>query len=207
LSYLTVLLSVMAVHMVVLVSPGPAFLIVTQTSIGHSRRQGVLTALGVSCATFLWSSAALLGISLFLETTAWLYQGMKLLGGAYLIYLGVESWRHAGKKPNPKVEMSLISSGWRSFRVGFITNLTNPKAVIFFSSIFASLLPSQLPLWMRAAAAGVVVFDALWWHVALAFTFSTRPAQQLYAKAKRALDLFAGGFLILVGARLMLSKK
>ncbi len=205
--YLTVLLSIMAVHMVVLVSPGPAFLIVTQASIGHSRRQGVLTALGVSCATFLWSSAALLGISLFLETTAWLYQGIKLLGGAYLIYLGVESWRHAGNKPNPKVKMSLMSSGGHSFRVGFITNLTNPKAVIFFSSIFASLLPPQLPLWMRAAAVGVVVFDALWWHVALAFTFSTRPVQHLYIKAKRSLDLLAGGFLVFVGVRLMLSKE
>lgn len=205
-SYVIVLLSVMAVHMVVLISPGPAFFVVTQTSISRSRREGVLTALGVSCAALLWSSAALLGVSLFLETTAWLYQGMKLLGGAYLIYLGFKSWRNAGKKPSSAVETSPTSSGWRSFRVGFITNLSNPKAVIFFGSIFASLLPPHLPLWMRAAAVGVIVFDALWWHVALALTFSTHPAQQLYAKAKRTLDYIAGGFLLFVGTRLVLSK-
>lgn len=205
-SYVLVLLGVMAVHMVVLVSPGPAFLVVTQTSISRSRREGVLAALGVACAALLWSSASLLGVSLLLETTAWLYGAMKLLGGAYLVYLGVKSWRNAGGEPRLAVGASLGSSGRRSFRVGFITNLSNPKAVIFFSSIFASLLPPQLPLWMHAAAVGVIVFDALWWHVALALTFSTRPAQQLYAKAKRTLDYIAGGFLVFVGTRLMLSK-
>ena len=205
-SYLTVLLSVMAVHVVAMVSPGPNFLVVTQTAIGHSRREGVLTALGVACAAFLWSSAALLGVSLLFETTAWLYRGMKLLGGAYLIYLGVQSWRYAGRPPLLSAETPLGSS-WRLFRLGFVTNLTNPKSAIFFSSIFATLLPAQLPFWVRAAAVGVIVFDALWWHVVLAFTFSTRPAQQFYIKAKRSLDRFTGAFLVLVGARLMLSRE
>ena len=206
-SYVVVLLSVMAVHSVVMISPGPTFLVVTQTSISRSRREGVWTALGVACAAFLWSAAALLGVSLFLETTAWLYQGMKLLGGAYLIYLGIKSWRSAGKQPKSAAEASPTASGRRSFRIGFITNLSNPKAVIFFSSIFASLLPPHLPLWMRAAAVGVIVFDALCWHVALALAFSTRPAQQLYTKAKRTLDYVAGGFLILIGTRLVLVRK
>lgn len=206
-SHLMVLLSVMAVHVVVMVSPGPNFLVVTQTAISRSRREGVITALGVSCAAFLWSSAALLGVSLLFETTAWLYQGMKLLGGAYLIYLGIRSWRHAGNPPRLSAEVLSALSSWRSFRVGFVTNLANPKSAIFFSSIFAALLPAQLPVWVRAAAVGVIVFDALWWHVALALTFSTRPAQHLYMKAKRSLDFLAGGFLMLVGARLMLSRE
>lgn len=204
-SYLTVLLSVMAVHTVAMVSPGPNFLVVTQTAISHSRREGVLTALGVSCAALLWSSAALLGISLLFETTVWLYQVLKVLGGAYLIYLGIQSWRYAGRPPLLSAETPPDSS-WRLFRVGFVINLTNPKSAIFFSSIFATLLPAQLPVWVRAAAVGVIVFDALWWHVALAFTFSARPAQQLYIKAKRSIDLFAGTLLVFIGARLMLSK-
>ena len=140
-SYLTVLLSVMAVHVVAMISPGPNFLIVTQTAISHSRREGVLTAFGVSCAALLWSSAALLGISLLFETTVWLYQGLKVLGGAYLIYLGIQSWRYAGRPPQLSAKTP-PGSNWRLFRVGFVTNLTNPKSAIFFSSIFATLLPA-----------------------------------------------------------------
>jgi len=82
---LAVLGSLMAVHIVAMMSPGPNFFIVTQTSVTRSRREGVLTALGITCAAALWSGAAILGISLLFETTAWLYASVKVLGGAYLI--------------------------------------------------------------------------------------------------------------------------
>ncbi len=206
-SYLVVLLSVMAVHVVAMASPGPNFLVVTQTAIGRSRRDGILTALGIACAALIWASAALFGLSLLFETTAWLYFGVKLFGGAYLIYLGVQSWRRANKPLVLAKKVPVALSGWRSFRVGFTTNLANPKSVIFFGSIFAALLPPHLPAWVRVIAVMIIVFDALWWHSALALAFSTRPAQQLYAKAKRALDLVAGGFLMLIGVRLMLSRE
>lgn len=197
----------MAVHVVAMASPGPNFLVVTQTAISRSRRDGVLTALGVACAALIWASAALFGLSLLFETTAWLYFGVKLFGGVYLIYLGMQSWRRANKPLMLDIRAPVVLSGWRSFRVGFTTNLANPNSAIFFGSIFAALLPPHLPVWVRVAAVAMIVFNALWWHSALALAFSTRPAQQLYAKAKRVLDLVAGGFLILIGARLMLSRE
>lgn len=203
---LTILGSILAVHLVAMISPGPNFFVVTQTSVTRSRREGVLSALGVAAAAALWSGAAVLGVSLLFETTAWLYAVVKVLGGAYLIYLGLRSWRRAGMLLAAPAQVRTPPSGWRAFRVGFTTNLTNPQSVVFFGSIFAALLPAGSPVWLRAAAVGVVVFNALWWHLTLALAFSTRRVQGVYGALKRPLDYLLGGVLVLLGARLVLSR-
>lgn len=206
-SYGTVLLSVLAVHTVAMVSPGPNFLIVTQTAVSRSRREGVFAALGIVAAGVVWPSAALLGVELIFTATPWLYWSIKLFGGAYLIYVGIKSWRQAGCVPADSGDGAAGVSAWRAFRLGFITNVANPKAAIFFGSIFAAVLPPQLPLWMHAAVIAVVLGNALWWYTGLALFFSTPRAQRGYLKAKRTLDYLTGGFFIFVGVRLMLSKE
>lgn len=207
-SYLAVLGGVMAIHLAAVVSPGPNFLIVTQTSIRSSRQGGLISALGVATAAAIWSSAALFGISVLFETAAWAYSTLKLLGGAYLIYLGVQSWRHAkeplllrAEKPGQTV------SRWRYFRSGLVTNLTNPKSAIFFGSIFATMLAPSLPVWVRGAAVGIIVVDAFLWYALMAVVFSTRRAQDLYARAKRPIDRIVGSFFAVLGLRLMLSSR
>lgn len=206
-AYGATLLSILAVHFLAMVSPGPNFLIVTQTAISRSRREGLLTAVGVACAAVFWSGAALLGLQLLFETTTWFYRVVKVLGGAYLVYLALTMWLGAGRMPTSALGVAASPSNWRAFRTGFVTNITNPKSAVFFGSIFASFLPPNLPAWVRAAAMGLIVFNVLWWHLALALTFSAPPAQRVYLRAKRGLDYLTGSFLLLVGVRLMLSRE
>lgn len=207
-SYFAVLGSVMAIHLAAVISPGPNFLIVTQLSIRDSRYSGLFSAWGVVLASVIWSSAALVGVSVLFETATWLYVALKLLGGAYLVYLGVQGWRNSNKPVISNVEeLARPPSKWRAFRMGFITNLTNPKAVIFFGSIFAALLAPSLPAWVRGAAVGIVFFNALCWYMLVAVVFSTRKVQHVYAQAKRHIDRAVGGFLALLGLRLMLSSR
>ena len=204
-SHLALLGSIMVLHLAAVVSPGPNFIIVTQTSIRNTRRSGLVSASGVALASALWAVAVLSGVSVLFETAAWLYVTLKLLGGAYLVYLGVQSWRHAKEplviKTTEPVEND---SSWHSFRLGF---MTNPKAVVFFGSIFAALLTPSLPLWVRAMAVGVVLFNALWWYSLVAVMFSAVKVQRAYARAKRHIDRVMGGFLILLGFRLMFSSR
>ena len=203
-SHLALLGSIMALHLAAVVSPGPNFIIVTQASIRSTRRSGLVSASGVALASASWAVAALSGVSVLFETAAWLYATLKLLGGAYLVYLGVQSWRHAKEPLVINVtEPVKNDSSWHSFRIGFMTNLTNPKAVVFFGSIFAALLTPSLPLWVRAMAVGVVFFNALWWYSLVAVMFSVVKVQRAYARAKRHIDRVVGGFLALLGFRLM----
>ena len=201
--------SIFAVHVLAMISPGPNVLVVTQTAISQTRRAGIGTALGVAIGSTIWSSAALFSLSVVFAQFAWLYGGLKLLGGVYLLYLGIRLWRAADHRP-PAPSSSThttVHTDWQAFRLGLLTNLTNPKAVVFFGSIFAALLTPALPLWVRLAAIGIVAVDATGWHVALACFFSTRRAQQIYRRIKGWLDRAAGVALAFLGLRLMLPSR
>ena len=207
-SYLTLLGTIMAIHLAAVVSPGPSFLVISQTSIRDTRRYGLISAAGVALGSALLAVAALFGVSVLFETAAWLYGALKLLGGAYLVYLGVQSWRHAKEPLVARAEGPVgHNTPWRAFRTGFLTNLTNPKAVVFFGSIFASLLTPSLPLWVRGAAVGVILFNNLWWFALVAVLFSTSKVQRAYARAKHHIDRVVGGLLALIGLRLMFTSR
>jgi RhtB (resistance to homoserine/threonine) family protein len=208
-SFLIVLGSITAVYLMAAASPGPNFLIVTRTSAGLSRRAGVLTALGVATTGAIWSGAAVLGLSFVFERFVWLYGVLKLLGGAYLIYLGVKTWLGAADPPDISAERFEIQAaeGWRYFWMGALTNLTNPKAAVFFGSIFTALLPPAAPGWLQVSAVLVVVVNSVWWHCALALPFSTGAAQLVYRRAKLWIDRASGGVMALLGVRLVLSSR
>lgn len=209
-NYAVVLGGIFAVHVLAMISPGPNVLIVTQTAICHTRRAGILTALGVAIGSAVWSSAALFGLSVVFAQFAWLYGGLKVLGGMYLLYLGFRLWRAADQHPLVPPSSSThatVRTDWQALRLGLLTNLTNPKAVIFFGSIFAALLAPALPMWVKLAAVVIILVDAIGWHVALACFFSTRHIQYVYRHIKRWIDRTAGVALALLGLRLMLPSR
>src|SRR5690349_4105243 len=94
-SYLVALAGIGAVQLMAAMSPGPAFLVVSRISVGESRRAALGAAFGVATAAFIWAVAATLGMHILLAEAAWLYGTLKLIGGIYLVWLGIQSWRHA----------------------------------------------------------------------------------------------------------------
>ena len=205
-NYAVVLSSIFAVHVLAMISPGPNVLMVAQTALRHTRRAGIATAIGVATGSTIWSSAALLSLSVVFAQFAWLYDGLKLLGGTYLLYLGIKLWRTADHNflIPPSSMYASVHTDWQALGLGLLTNLTNPKAVIFFGSIFATLLTPTLPTWVKLSAIGIIVMNAACWHVALACLFSTRRAQQSYRRIKPGVDRVAGASLTYLGLHLML---
>lgn len=202
-----VLGSVFAVHVLAMVSPGPNVLVVTQTAASETRRAGVCAALGIAAGAALMSSAALAGLSVVLTQFAWLHAALRLVGGAYLIYLGAKLWRGAGA---PAAALSgatangVPQTDWRAFRLGLATNLTNPKALLFYGSVFAALFAPDTPPWLKLAAVAIIAVNSTGFHVALACLFSTPRAQAGYRHIKPWVDRVAGTGLALLGLRLML---
>ena len=204
-SYLGVLGTVLAVHALAMVSPGPNVLVVTQTAASETRRAGVFAALGIAAAAALLSSAALLGLSVVPTRLAWLHTMLGVVGGGYLLYLGVRLWRAA----DSPAAFSSAASGvartdWRAFRLGLATNLTNPKALLFYGSVFSALLAPDAPPWIKLAAVGIIAVNSTAFHVALACLFSTPRAQAGYQRIKPWVDRIAGAGLAALGVRLML---
>ncbi len=206
--HLVTLLGIALALLLVAMSPGPAFIVVSQQALTRSRNAGVVTALGVSVGSVIWVVLVVLGIAVLMAEAAWLYGLMRLIGGAYLIYLGVQLWRGAGA---PLVEASRIDAAgstlWRTFWRAILIQMLNPKAAVFFGSVFLTMLAPGAPVWLKGAALGLVFVIEFGWYFVVATTFSSKPARRIYGNAKAWLERGAGAWLALFGMKLALSDR
>jgi RhtB (resistance to homoserine/threonine) family protein len=196
------LLTVAAVHWVAMASPGPNVLLVAQTAMSRGRREALAAAAGVASGALLLSGAAALGLGLLVEGAAPLRTAIQLAGAAYLVYLGVQIWRSAGRPLVVAPAGPRRASLARDFRRGLLTNLTNPKALVFFGSVLAPTLDVGESGWVGIAAVVVIAVDALIWHSLLAVAFARPGVQRGYGRAKTTIDRAVGGLLALIGVRL-----
>ena len=114
----------------------------------------------------------------------------------------MQLWRHA-RDPLPEIPVgpAARTTGWQGFLRALLLQLGNPKIMVFFGSIFLSLLPQNLPVWMDAAVLAIVALNEFTWFALLALLFSGGPARAFYRRAKFWLDRFMGGALALLGLR------
>ena len=203
--YVVALLGLSVVHLLAVASPGPSTVLVIQTSAVAGRRGGLLAALAMMAGALVWATAALFGLQALFARFDWLYLAFRIGGAIYLIYLAIQLWRHA-RDPLPEIPAGMIcrAGGWQGFLRALLLQLSNPKIMVFFGSIFLSLLPANLPAWMDATVLAIVAFNEFVWFAILALLFSGGPARAFYRRAKFWLDRFMGGALALLGLRLAL---
>ena len=202
------LLPLVGVWAIALVSPGPDVLATARYATARSRRDGMLVGLGVTSAIGLWATASLLGLGVLLARVSWLYDIVRLAGAAYLAYLGVRALlaaRSSGRRETVAEEAEPVTgdrSGWSLWRVGFLTNIGNPKAAVFFGSLFGAFLPAQPSMWLQAAVLVGMVLMAVTWFTGVACLFSLAPFARGYRRAKRGIDVATGCLFIALAGRL-----
>ena len=190
-------------------SPGPSFIMVARTAIASSRADGLAAALGMGMGGVLFAGVALLGLHVVLGTVPWLYLGLKALGGAYLILLGYLIWRGA-RKPLRFAEWAIDdrpSTFLRSFGLGLLTQVSNPKTAVVYASIFVSLLPREIPLSVTLMLPLLIfVIEASWYSI-VAFALSVSSARAAYLRSKAWIDRAAGGVMALLGIKLIIDNR
>ncbi|WP_428483798.1 LysE family transporter [Rhodopila sp.] len=203
----TVVLGALAVlWLAALVAPGPDFLLVIRLSITQGRAAAISAALGIAAGIAAWGVAGFFGIRAMFVASPWLYVAFKVGGGAYLMLLGfrllVSSWRptvsrHQATGPGPV---------GHPFRLGLLTNLANPKAPLFVSSLFAATLPAHSPAMLGVAAVGLMFALTVIWYVLVARVLTIRRVADAFGRARRWIDRAAGLAFIGFGTRLMLDR-
>jgi len=199
------LLGLAVVHLLAVASPGPSTVLVVQTA-AISRRRGLISAFAMMLGALAWASAALFGLQALFAQFAWLYVVFQVAGGLFLVYLAAMIWRHA-RDPLPEIEVLAGGSDWQVFARALLLQLGNPKIMVFFGSIFLSVLPHDMPAWMQVTVLALVAFDEFTWFALLALTFSGDAARAFYSRAKFWIERFMGGALALLGLRLALSAR
>ena len=203
-SELLTLISIGAIQLLAVISPGPSFLITARTAVAQSRTDGVKVALGLGAGTVIWSSAALLGLNAVFHAVPVLFMAMKIAGALFLLYIAYMIFRHAAEP------LKIEGGGERlahPFLKGFLTQIANPKVAVFFGSIFIAMLPANVPLWMVLALIFIVSFNEVWWYTVVALFFGSGPVRSFYLRAKAWIDRVTGLFLGALGLRLLWSAR
>jgi RhtB (resistance to homoserine/threonine) family protein len=190
------------VHMLAVMSPGPSFLITARTAVAHSRADGIKVAVGLGAGTIVWSAAALLGLNVLFHQFHWLFIGMKVAGALFLLWIAVQIFQHAAD-PVELNDEGNHASGRSALLHGLLTQISNPKVVVFFGSIFVAMLPREIPRWMIVALIAIVTMNEIVWYSLVSLFFGSSPVRRFYLRAKRWIDRATGAFLGLLGLRLL----
>jgi threonine/homoserine/homoserine lactone efflux protein len=191
---------VAAAHLLAAMSPGPSFVLSARTASSEGVRPALALALGFGIGAAAWAAAALLGLALVFEAAPWVLVALKVVGGAYLVWIAWGLWRRA-REPMPAPEPGAAPQGFgAALRRGLLVQLANPKVSIFFGAVFVGLVPEGAPLAAKALLLATVLVVETAWYVLVAWAFSTAPARAGYARWKTALDRAFGGALATFGA-------
>ena len=190
------------------ITPGPDTFYILGRSIAQGRRAGVLSALGISCGCVVHTLAAALGLSVILSTSAGAFVALKLIGAAYLVYLGVRMWRD--QSPSPEAPTAADrSNDWGLFWSGMLTNVLNPKVALFFLAFLPQFVDPAAPSKFAAFLflGGVFIVNGTAWCLFLALAASTL-SKRLRARSSfaSAMKRATGAVFIALGIKLAVSK-
>lgn len=207
---LSAFLTVVVVHLLAVISPGPDFAMVTRNSLIYSRRAGVFTAAGLGLGIGVHVAYSLMGIGLVISRSVVLFSIIKWVGAAYLIYLGYTSLR--SKRNSAAVEETAAVSAealsdLRAMRIGFLTNVLNPKATLFFLALFTQVIDPATPLWVQLVYGIEMMFATFAWFSLVALTFSNAYLKSKIQSVQHYIERVTGAVLIALGLKLALASK
>jgi threonine/homoserine/homoserine lactone efflux protein len=195
----TELLAFIGVAVVVIVTPGQDTALTVRNTLAGGRGAGVRTAAGVVAGQAVWALAASAGVTALLVASEPAFLALKLIGAAYLVYLGVASLIAAVRGSSGEHDGAAPRDDGRELRQGLLSNLGNPKMAVFFSSLlpqFGDSFAELLALGLLFCALTLAWLSAYAFALALAGDALRRP------RVRRTLDAVTGTALVALGIRL-----
>ncbi|WP_434952218.1 LysE family transporter [Shewanella sp. HL-SH4] len=215
----TLLASLAAIHIIALISPGPDFAIIVKMASQQSRQAAVACALGIAIAILIHTLLSLLGISLMIRQSPLAYTLVQCIGVSYLAWMGFQALKSAlsrfksiAASTEQPTQVSAadkhntVSFGiFKGFKIGLLTNLLNPKALIFFITLFTVLITPEVNLITKIAATTLLFSLSLIWFSLLALVLSKPLIQAKLLSVSHIIDLLVGIIFIGVSATIAVS--
>jgi RhtB (resistance to homoserine/threonine) family protein len=193
------------IHMVALVSPGPDFVVACRNTLMYSRSIGIYTAVGFGLGICVHIIYAVFGLSWLIANNELIFTVIQYLGAFYLILIGIQSLRSFQSQIGQEtVSASSRISPFRAVRIGFITNVLNPKATLFFLSLFSTMLnPTVGKLTLVVIAVLLVVTTILWFSL-VALLISHPRFTTTLKRYEKTVHQFFGVLLIGIGGIILI---
>jgi threonine/homoserine/homoserine lactone efflux protein len=155
------------------VSPGPGVLYVVARTLAQGRAAGFASMLGIESGELLWLAATATGLAALLETSSAALTILRWAGAAYLVYLGIQRWRHSAAAPSPERAPVV-----RIYAQGVVTQILNPKVAVFFVAFLPQFLDPARPFLPQVAALGAI-YIAIAVMVDVSYVFAASGARRL----------------------------
>ena len=198
------LIAVMSITLLAVISPGGDFAMVTRNSYLYGKRAGIWTAFGIASAVWIHIIYTLLGVSVLLIQFPMLFHIIKILGACYLIYIGVETYRHREIRVDLQASQTQLH-GFSAFKTGFFANVLNPKTTLFILSTFTQIVQPDTPLIIQTGYGAFISLAHLVWFTIVAMLLSSPPIRQKLLDKQRIVNRCIGILLCLLGGMLLLS--
>lgn len=197
---LEILLTISLLHWVVLITPGVNFVLLVQLAVSGNRATAAMAVAGITTATLTWATLAVGGVGVIFAAHPAVRLIAQIAGGCYLLHV---AWRLYGSKASGSVPMSQHLTAGSAFRLGFVTNMLNPKPALFFGSVFVTTLPANPDSSLILAAIGMVYFNAVAWHMFLVVAFSAPRVKRGYERSSLVVNRAASLLVAAFGLKLI----
>lgn len=205
-NYLPEFLAVAGVHLLAVMSPGPDFVLISRNSVIYSRKVGILSALGLALGITVHVTYSLIGIGLLISQSVVLFSVIKYLGAGYLIYIGIKSLRaQPAKLETERATAKKSMTSWQAVRTGFLTNVLNPKATLFFLALFTQVVHPETPKLIQSLYGLEMSLMTFVWFGAVALALSHPVIKNRFTKVQHYLERFFGACLIALGIKVAVS--
>lgn len=189
--------------------PGPDFAIVVKNTVLHSRRSGIFTSLGIASAALIHVSYCIMGLAIVISESILLFNIIKTVGAVYLLYLGITTLLSKSSANEPSLEKGKRTrkplSDWVAFRQGFVCNLFNPKATVFFLALFTMVIKPDTPKSLEIFYAPEIFMIIVAWFCSLTIILSHPLILKTLQRIEQYISKVLGMLLIGFGAALAMT--
>jgi RhtB (resistance to homoserine/threonine) family protein len=207
-NYLTLIGTVAFLNLLAAMSPGPDFVMSVRNSLNYSRKTGIYTGIGIGLGIGIHISYCAAGVGFIIAKSVAVFTIIKFIGAAYLVYMGITSI--LAKKSGIEIteEKKLVDlTKFQAIKIGFLTNLLNPKATLFFLGLFSLVINHNTPLYVILIISFIMIATAIGWFTLVALFFTQKKIQVAFLKFESVINKTFGGLLILLGIKIALAKQ
>jgi len=200
---MSIFLTIAVLHLFAVASPGPDFILVSRQCLRYGRRIAIWTSLGIAIGILFHVALSLTGLSILLQNQPDLFWYIKLLASLYIGYLGIVSL--VSKSSNKLVEDATGQAGnqLRSVTTGLLTNVLNPKALIFFITVFAVAINKETGIFVKSLLGIYMSVATFIWFALVSILLTNKKAIERFKKAIPLLEKVTGFFLLLIAIQII----
>jgi len=206
--YLALIGTVTLIHLLAVISPGPDFIVAVKNSLSYSRKSGIWTAVGFGLGISVHLLYCVAGLALIISQSILLFTIIKFLGAGYLIYIG---WKSFFSKTTSiehiEAQIHTDISPFAAIKSGFLTNVLNPKATLFFLSLFTLVIGPNIPTAIVATMSFIMVVNTILWFSLVAVFMTQKRMRSVFSSFQGVFNKVFGGLLVAIGLKIAFTEK